>query len=79
MTTISEVPGSIEGEKILLTGLKISPQGRPIFTKRDNLVFQVSVSRRANGEITDEFFPLLFKIKPESKLEAGTKISGHLI
>ena len=36
MTEIIEVPGSIEGKRILIKGLKIIPEGRP--KKIDNLL-----------------------------------------
>lgn len=78
---VSEVPGSIEGEQILITGLKIEPKGRPIIRRElpNEILYQVTVQRRGDGTIEKEY-PYKDRkkkvIKKTSLLELGSKISG---
>jgi len=76
MSTISDVPGSIEGDKILLTGLKIAPQGVPIRIKNSTIVFPVTVSRRSAGEISEILTRGKSAFKETSMLNLADKISG---
>ena len=81
MTVTSEVPGSLEGDEILLTGLNIRPTGRPIRKCGfDKPVFPVSVERgKCTGEITKESDPLVRHCDENSKIDLGAKIIGkHL-
>ena len=75
MTEIIEVPGSIEGKRILIKGLKIIPEGRP--KKIDNLlVFPLTIKRRGSGIIKKELFPKEYKIQEASLLDIDDSISG---
>lgn len=79
MTQIIEVPGSLEGRKIQLKGLKITPQGRPQKRKGLGLVFPFTIKRDGEGIIKKELEPKQFKIKATSLLNIGDSISGkHL-
>lgn len=80
MTTISEVPGSLEALEIVVTGIKITPNGRPIKNAcgEKGLFFQVSVERgQCTGEITKEFEILKQKCHQDSVLTAGSKVFGR--
>ncbi len=76
MSEIQEVPGAIEGEEIVLTGLKIAPKGAPIQIK-SNIVFPVTITRRGTGEISKAYSPPKHKFKKTSMLNLADKISGR--
>lgn len=81
MTVITEVPGSLEAEEILLTGLKIKllSAGRPIYKcgfKRP--VYPISVERgKCSGEISKENAPLVRNCDKNSNIDLGSKIIGQ--
>jgi len=79
MSNISEVPGSIEGREIIVTGLKITPSGLPIQLDTSDIVFPVTITRRASGEITKEHSPKKHKFNPSSMLNVSDKIAGKHI
>ena len=78
--SISEVPGSIEGEQILLVGLKIVPAGPPVFTEQSKqLVFPIQVERTAKATITEEYPDKQAKIDESSKTSLGSMLTGRII
>lgn len=79
MTDLIEVPGSIEGGKILIKGLKIQPEGRPRKNKILGLVFPIKVERNGQGIIKEELNPKKCRIQETSLLNINDSISGkHL-
>ncbi|MBD3337481.1 MAG: hypothetical protein GF353_00140 [Candidatus Lokiarchaeota archaeon] len=74
-------PGSsIEGNEILLTGLKIEPSIKPcIQSDIDDMVFPISIKRRSDSTITKEYSPKKHKIKASSLLDLNSKLEGKNI
>jgi len=80
MTALTKAPGSIEGEEMLISGLKISPSQRPIeLPNLDEILFPISIQKRAESIIVKEYNPKIHKIKESSLLELNSKISGKNI
>jgi hypothetical protein len=76
MASKDEVPASLEGTRILVSGLKIDPSGRPVKFPRVGMVFQFSVKRRGDGTIEEATNPQETPLRPYSFLEVGDKIIG---
>lgn len=77
MASKDEVPASLEGARILVTGLKIEPSGRPIKFARIGIVFQFSVKQRGDGTIEEATNPPETPLRSYSFLEVGDKILGR--
>jgi len=80
MTTVTKAPCSIEGEEMLISGLKISPSHKPIeLPNLNEILFPISIQRRAESSIVKAYDPKIHKIKESSLLELNSKISGKNI
>ena len=77
MASKDEVPAALEGARILVTGLKISPGPRPTKFARVGMVFPFSVQRRGDGTIEEATNPRENPLRPYSFLEVGDKILGR--
>lgn len=77
MASKDEVPAALEGARILVTGLKIEPSGRPVKFARVGTVFQFSVKRRGDGTIEEEGNPKEAVLRSYSFLEVGDRILGQ--
>jgi hypothetical protein len=77
MVIRSEVPASIEGAEVLVTGQDIKPSGRPKkISASSNIVFPLTVKTRGEGTIQKEHNPKQAPFKAYSSLERGDKIEG---
>jgi len=77
MVTQSVPPAAIEGDKILVTGQDIKPDGLPIyFTNPDDMVFPLRVKKRGDAVITEEKKQKIAGFRKYSKLELNDRISG---
>jgi hypothetical protein len=78
MVRRSEVPGAIEGKKILVCGRKIVPKGRPIsIPNSDELAYPVDVEMQGTASILEEKYPPKTSLfKDYSLLDMNDEISG---
>ena len=79
MTTRSEVPGAVEGKKLLLCGRKIVPKGRPIpVPNSTDIVYPIDMDIQGTASILEEKDPpKTSQFKDHSLLDEGDEISGR--
>src|SRR5215813_10698536 len=77
MASRDEVPASLEGARILVTGLKIQTGPIPVKFARVGTVFPLSVKRGGDGTIEEAINPPRVPLRPYSFLEVGDKILGR--
>lgn len=77
MVNVDQVPGAIEGSKILVTGQKIVTNAPPKkCSKKGVVVFPISIEIRGNGTIIQENNPKKYNFRSYSNLDQYDKVLG---